>query len=143
MSPSRRHASGASAVRRLESLLGVLKFNEQGLIPAVIQDRKTQRVLTLCYFNREALTKSLTEGKVYVYRRSKGRVMLKGETSGHIQVIKRISVDCEGKSLLAEIDQRVACCHAGYFRCYFRRLAPSGTLSVTDRKVFDPERVYG
>ena len=122
--------------------MGSLQFNEHGLIPAVIQDAASARVLTLCYLNRDALARSLAERKVYVFRRSKNRLMLKGETSGHIQRIKRISVDCEGKSLLIEVAQRVACCHVGYFSCYHRRRTPAGGLRVTERRVFDPESVY-
>ena len=120
----------------------VLQFNDQGLIPAVVQDAKTKQVLTLCYLNREALEKSLKEGKVYVFRRSQGRLMLKGETSGHIQVIKEIRVDCEGKSLVLLVSQKVAACHAGYFTCYFRRVSRTGKLQTIGRKVFDPKRVY-
>lgn len=123
-------------------LLKVLRFNGQGLIPAVIQDAASKRVLTLCYLNREALKKSLQEGKVYIFRRSQNRLMLKGETSGHIQRITRVYVDCEGKSLLFQVRQRVAGCHAGYFSCYFRRLGPRGMLTVSERRVFDPANVY-
>lgn len=123
-------------------LLKVLRFNRQGLIPAVIQDAASKRVLTLCYLNREALRKSLAEGKVYVFRRSQRRLMLKGETSGHIQRITRIYVDCEGKSLVFQVRQRVAGCHTGYFSCYFRRLGPRGLLTVSERRVFDPARIY-
>ena len=122
--------------------LEVLQCNDQGLIPTVIQDRKTQQVLTLCYLNEAALKKSLATGTVYVFRRSQKRLMQKGETSGHIQVIREVAVDCEGKSLLFLVDQRVAACHAGYFSCYFRRVSPSGKLRVKGRKVFDPKRVY-
>ena len=131
-----REASGAAA------LLAVIRFNEQGLVPAVIQDVTSHRVLTVCYLHEEALVRSLAEGVVYVFRRSQHRLMLKGETSGHIQRIVRVSVDCEGKSLLIEVRQRVACCHAGYFSCYHRRVTRKGQLTVTDRKVFDPVKVY-
>ena len=131
-----------SAIRNSQSLLKVLRFNGQGLIPAVIQDAASKRVLTLCYLNREALKKSLAEGKVYVFRRSQRRLMLKGATSGHIQRIARVYVDCEGKSLLFQVRQRVAGCHAGYFSCYFRRLGPRGMLTVSERRVFDPANIY-
>ena len=120
----------------------VLQFNDQGLIPAVIQDAKTKQVLTLCYLNREALDKSLKEGKVYVFRRSQNRLMLKGETSGHIQVIKEVRVDCEGKSLVLLVSQKVAACHAGYYTCYFRRVSRTGKLQTIGRRVFDPKQVY-
>ena len=124
------------------ALFRTIRFNEQELIPTVIQDARTKQVLTLCYLNRAALEKSLREGKVYVFRRSQHRLMLKGETSGHIQLIREVRVDCEGKSLLLLVSQRVAACHAGYYTCYFRRVSRSGALKAIGRKVFDPSRVY-
>jgi phosphoribosyl-AMP cyclohydrolase len=123
------------------ALMKVLRFNEQGLIPAVIQDAASKQVLTLCYLNRDALEKSLAEGKVYVYRRSQQRLMLKGETSGHIQRIREVRVDCEGKSLVLLVRQRVAACHAGYFTCYFR-VMKRGRLATVGKRIFDPESVY-
>lgn len=124
------------------TILKHLRFDRRGLIPTVIQDARSKRVLTLCYLNRGALTRSLAEGKVYVFRRSQNRLMLKGETSGHIQRIRQVHVDCEGKSLLFLVQQQVAGCHAGYFSCYFRRLGPHGTLVVSERRVFNPDTVY-
>ncbi len=126
----------------LRGLLAAIRFNEQGLIPSVIQDAATKQVLTLCYLNEAALRKSLTTGTVYVYRRSLKRLMQKGETSGHIQHIRQVLVDCEGKSLVFLVRQRVAACHAGYVTCYFRRLTARGTLQRVGRRVFDPARVY-
>ncbi|MBI3087636.1 MAG: phosphoribosyl-AMP cyclohydrolase [Candidatus Omnitrophica bacterium] len=123
-------------------ILKRLRFDRQGLIPAVIQDARSRRVLTLCYLSREALKRSLAEGKVYVFRRSQNRLMLKGETSGHTQRIRQVHVDCEGQSLLFLVEQQVAGCHAGYFSCYFRRLGPRGTLVVRERRVFNPTAVY-
>ena len=125
-----------------QTLLDVLHFDARGLIPVVIQDAKTKRVLTLCYLNRHAIERSLKTGKVHVFRRSQNRLMLKGETSGHVQTIRQILVDCEGKSLVLVVRQRVAACHAGYFTCYFRQLAPSGRLKTLGRRVFDPSKVY-
>ena len=98
----------------------VLVWNEQGLIPAVIQDDASGQVLTLCYMNREALEQTLETGMVYVFRRGAGRLMKKGETSGHTQAVKSIYIDCEGKSLTIRIDQKVAACHKNYFTCYYR-----------------------
>ena len=127
---------------KTQALLEVVRFNDQGLIPAVIQDARSKRVLTLCYLNRDALKKSLAEGTVYVFRRSQNRLMLKGETSGHIQLIRKVEVDCEGKSLILHVQQRVAGCHAGYFSCYYRGLSRTGRLTVGERRVFDPAPVY-
>ena len=111
-------------------------------MPAVIQDAKSGQVLTLCYLNRDALARSLKEGKVYVFRRSQRRVMLKGETSGHIQLIQEVRVDCEGKSLVFLVRQKVAACHAGYVTCYFRRVGKGGQLTTVGKRVFDPSQVY-
>ena len=124
-----------------DAFMDALHFDAQGLIPAVIQDAASRQVLTLCYLTRAALARSLREGKVYVFRRSLGRLMLKGETSGHIQRLKEVRVDCEGKSLLLLVRQRVAACHAGYFTCYFRRRSGRRLITV-GRKVFDPAKVY-
>ena len=127
---------------RATRLVKALRFDAQGLIPTVIQDAASKQVLTLCYLNRQALRKSLATGTVYLYRRSRNRLMQKGETSGHIQRIRQVLVDCEGKSLVFLVQQRVAACHAGYFTCYFRRLASNGNLRTIGRKVFDPAKVY-
>ena len=127
---------------KLRPFFEMLRFNEHGLIPAVIQDVKSKQVLTLCYLNGGALERTLREGKVYVYRRSQNRVMLKGETSGHTQTIRDVRVDCEGKSIVLLVAQRVAGCHVGYFSCYFRRLTKSRTLATVGRRVFNPKAVY-
>ena len=126
----------------LGRLFRVLKFDEDGLLPAVIQDATSGQVLTLCYLNRQALKKSLETGIVYLFRRSQRRLMKKGETSGHIQTIREVRVDCEGKSLVLLVSQRVAACHAGYFTCYFRRVSKDGALKTIGRRVFDPKTVY-
>jgi phosphoribosyl-AMP cyclohydrolase len=127
--------SGYRALRR------VLQFNDQGLIPTVIQDAKAKQVLTLCYLNEAALQKSLETGTVHLFRRSQNRLMQKGETSGHIQVIQEVAIDCEGKSLLFVVRQHVAGCHQGYLSCYFRRLK-NGRLAVAGHRLFDPSKVY-
>ena len=120
-----------------------LQFNDGGLIPAVIQDVTDNQVLTLCYMTREALEKTLETGLVHVFRRSKGRLMIKGETSGHTQAVKEVFIDCEGKSLVIKVEQKVAACHMGYRSCYFRRYRPEGDkFTVEEERVFNPEDVY-
>ncbi len=128
--------------KRYAALITMLHFNEQGLMPTVIQDAKSKQVLTLCYLNQAALKKSLETGTVYVFRRSQQRLMQKGETSGHIQRIRHVLIDCEGKSLVFLVQQHVAACHAGYFTCYFRRLGKEGRVVTFGRRVFDPAKVY-
>jgi phosphoribosyl-AMP cyclohydrolase len=124
-------------------LTKALKFDKNGLIPAVIVDAASGQVLVLCYMNEEAVRKTFETGKVYVFRRSKNRLMVKGETSGHVQLVKEVLVDCEGNSLVIKVEQKVAACHAGYFSCYYRRLDPkTGALEIIARRVFDPGKVY-
>jgi len=119
-----------------------IKFDDKGLIPCIIQDKKSGEVLTLCYMNCEALEKTLEEGFVYVYRRSKGRLMLKGETSGCTQKVKAVYIDCEGNSLLFKVDQKRAGCHEGYFSCYFLKMNRKGDFVISAKRVFDPSKAY-
>lgn len=123
-------------------MIDKLNFDEKGLIPAIIQDSKTNKVLTLCYMNKEALSKTLEEGKIYVFRRSKNRIMLKGETSGNTQVVKEALIDCAENSILFRVEQKVAACHEGYFTCYFRKIDKDGKVTITEKRIFNPEDVY-
>lgn len=124
------------------SFIDDLNFDDKGLMPAIIQDEETGIVLTLCYMNREALEKTLEEKKIYVYRRSKGRLMIKGETSGCIQEVQQVSVDCADNSLLFKVKQNRAACHVGYFTCYYRVADENGELKEQGNRVFDPKDVY-
>lgn len=124
-----------------EDFLKRLTFNSDGHVPAVIQD-ESGRVLTLCYMNRDAILKTLEEHFIYVYRRSLGKLMKKGETSGHVQEVKSVAIDCEGKSLLIRIKQHVAGCHKGYFSCYFEEYGRDGRFTITEPLVFSPDKVY-
>ncbi len=124
-------------------LLDQINFDDKGLVPAIIVDAKNGKVLTLCYMNAESLRATLESGRIHVFRRSKQRVMLKGESSGHTQTVKELFVDCADNSLLFKVEQEVAACHAGYFTCYFRRYNPDGDeFEITEEKLFDPKSVY-
>ncbi|HNX91662.1 MAG TPA: phosphoribosyl-AMP cyclohydrolase [Candidatus Omnitrophota bacterium] len=123
-------------------IIDELNFDEKGLIPAIIQDCKSLKVLTLCYMNKDALLKTLEEKMIYVFRRSKGRLMLKGETSGCTQKVKEVYIDCAENSVLFMVEQKRAACHEGYFTCYFRKLAKGGKTVIKDKRVFDPATVY-
>jgi len=126
----------------MSDIVSNIKFDEKGLVPAIIQDDKSGMVLTLCYMNKEALEKTLETGIVYVFRRSKGRLMMKGETSGCTQAVKSVYIDCEGNSILFRIEQKRAACHTGYFTCYFRKLGKLGELVIEGKPLFDPKEVY-
>ena len=126
----------------VQALLDAIGFKD-GLVPAIIQEADGD-VLTLCYMDRTALAKTLDSGLVHVFRRSKGRVMLKGETSRHTQEVQRVCVDCEGNSLLVVVRQHVAACHTGYRTCYYREYKQdTDEFSVCAEKMFDPDSVYG
>jgi phosphoribosyl-AMP cyclohydrolase len=126
----------------MEKLLQDLTFKD-GLIPAIIVNAEDDQVLTLCYMNEDALRKTIETGVVHLFRRSKGRLMKKGETSGHTQHLEELRVDCAGNSILLKVHQRVAGCHKGYMSCFYRRYdAANDRWTVEDEKVFDPDDVY-
>lgn len=118
------------------------KFDEKRLLPVVIQDAKTKEVLMLAYMNKQALGATLKKGLVHFWSRSRKKLWLKGESSGHTQKVKGIYVDCDTDAVLIAVDQKGGACHTGYRSCFYRKLEKSGKLKVVDKKVFDPEKVY-
>ena len=123
--------------------LDALKWDDEGLISVVFQDYESGEVLTLAYMNREALERTLDTGRVHVFRRSHGRVMLKGETSGNVQLVKEMWVDCDADALVMKIEQvGGAACHEGYRSCFFRKVEGEA-FTVAAERVFDPQEVYG
>jgi len=119
-----------------------LDFDKMGgLVPAIIQDWKTGQVLMLAYMNPIAWEKTLETGRAWFYSRSRDKQWMKGEESGNVQMVKEVFVDCDDDTVLLKVEQvGEAACHKGYVSCFFRKL--DGELSIVDRKVFDPERVY-
>lgn len=104
-------------------LMQEVKFDAQGLVPAVIQDAHAKKVRMLAYMNEEALQKTLETGKVHYYSRSRKKLWLKGETSGNYQYLKGISMDCDGDTLLLQIEQENGIsCHTGHATCFYRSL---------------------
>ncbi len=118
------------------------KFQD-GLIPAVIQDRKSGKVLMLGYMNDAAYEQTLSSGFVTFFSRSRQKLWTKGETSGHRLLVKEIRVDCDSDALLIQADLAgPGCCHLGYKSCFFRKLTPVGEEIILARE-FDPSKVYG
>ncbi len=116
----------------------------EGIVPVIIQDHETGEVLMLAYMNQEAWDKTLSTGKVHYYSRSRNKLWLKGETSGHTQDVKAIYIDCDTDTILIKINQHGgAACHEGYRSCFFREREGSGQWQVIGERVFDPETVYG
>lgn len=121
-----------------------LKFDERGLIPAIVQDATDGQVLTLAYMNGESLRLTLETGLTHFYSRSRQRIWRKGEESGHIQRVREIYFDCDEDALLIKAEQVVAACHTGRRSCFYRRLHPSPEVpEEVGRQQFDPEAVYG
>ena len=122
----------------------MLKFDRQGLIPAVIQDDTTAEVLMVAFMNEEALRLTRETGFTHFFSRSRNAIWRKGEQSGHVQEVRDIFVNCEENSLLIRVAQRGdAACHEGYRSCYYRRLQPNDSYETVAERIFDPEVVYG
>jgi phosphoribosyl-AMP cyclohydrolase len=125
------------------NLVDELEFGKDELLPVAITDHADHRLLVLCFLNREALEKTLETGLVHVYRRSKSVVVAKGVTSGHVQKVQEIRVNCDKNSLEIRVDQQVAACAHGYYSCYYRRWhAQDNRWETIDEPIFDPEQVY-
>lgn len=99
-----------------------IKFDSNGLIPAIIQDYKNNEILMLAYMNKESLEKTLSIGKTCFFSRSRQKLWLKGETSGHFQLVKEIYLDCDNDTLLIKVDQINVACHTGNRSCFFKKM---------------------
>ncbi|HUV09128.1 MAG TPA: phosphoribosyl-AMP cyclohydrolase [Spirochaetia bacterium] len=122
----------------------MLDFEKSGgLIPAIAQDHVTGQVLMLAYMNRESWELTIRTGIAHYWSRSRNKLWKKGESSGNIQEVKEVRIDCDGDCILLEIHQvGDAACHTGYTSCFYRRLVGE-ELAVDGEKVFDPEEKYG
>ena len=114
----------------MKSLIENLHFDENGLIPAIIQDEKSGKVLMMAYMNAEALEKTITTGKTWFYSRKRKTLWNKGETSGHYQLVKDIFIDCDQDTLLITVEQKGAACHTGFNSCFHRQVSEKGISST-------------
>src|SRR5271168_3902635 len=103
-----------------------MKFNADGLIPAIVQEQSTGRVLMMAWMNRASLESTIATGKTHFWSRSRQKFWMKGETSGHTQAVKDIAFDCDGDTLLIQVEQTGAACHEGYKSCFFRSALDGG-----------------
>lgn len=126
----------------MDESLDVVKFDEKGLVPAIIQDIDSGQVLMVAYMNRTALQRTIETGKTHFWSRSREKYWMKGESSGHTQDVQEIYIDCDADSVLVKVKQRGAACHEGYYSCFFRRLSAERDWTVVGERVFDPEQVY-
>ncbi len=115
----------------------------QGILPVIVQDHSTGKVLMLAYMNEEAWEKTLETKKAHYWSRSRKKLWLKGETSGHTQEVMEILIDCDMDTILLKVIQKGgAACHEGYESCFFRRYE-NGKWKIVGEKIFDPQEVYG
>jgi phosphoribosyl-AMP cyclohydrolase len=116
--------------------------NTDGLLPAIVQEYESGDILMLAYINRESWERTLQTGKAHFWSRSRKKIWLKGETSGHVQIIHDILIDCDDDTVVFKVEQvGGAACHTGYRSCFFRRI--NGLeLQIIGEKIFDPDTVY-
>jgi phosphoribosyl-AMP cyclohydrolase len=122
-----------------------LAFSKKdGLLPAIVQDFKTGKVLMLAYINEVSWGKSLETGETHFWSRSRQEIWHKGGTSGHVQKIREIYADCDNDTILFKVEQRGgAACHTGFESCFHQKIDKNGDSVIVGDKVFDPEKVYG
>jgi phosphoribosyl-ATP pyrophosphohydrolase/phosphoribosyl-AMP cyclohydrolase len=125
----------------MENIGDAIKWDSRGLIPVVVQDERTRDVVMVGYMNAEALDLTCRTGRAHYYSRSRNKLWLKGETSGHYQEVRDLFLDCDGDTLLLLVDQKVAACHTGYWSCFYRCWREGWT--EVGEKAFDAKTVYG
>lgn len=115
----------------------------KGLLPAIVQDWQTGQVLMLAYMNQEAWDQTLATRKAHYWSRSRNELWLKGGTSGHVQMVKEIFIDCDGDTILLKVEQLGGgACHTGYKSCFFQKIKENGIIEIVGEKGFDPQEVY-
>ncbi len=120
-----------------------IKWNEQGLVPAIAQDWQTGEVLMLAWMNLESLQLTLSEGRAIYWSRSRQALWRKGEESGHVQQLKELRIDCDADTVLIKVEQLGGiACHTGRRSCFYRR-REQGSWQVTDEIVKSPDEIYG
>ena len=126
------------------NIIQQLKFDSEGLIPAIAQEEKSGEVLMMAWMNRESLQRTIETGRATYWSRSRKKIWMKGEESGNIQEICSIHVDCDGDVVLLKVSQvGGAACHTGHRTCFYREVVEKGeSLKEQDQLVFNPKTVY-
>lgn len=114
-----------------------LKYNADGLVTAVVQDSSNDQVLMVAHMNAEAVDRTVETGRATFWSRSRDQLWIKGETSGHVQWVNEILVDCDGDTVLLRVDQVGAACHTGCRTCFFRAVNESGDLSTVAKPIVE------
>jgi len=119
-------------------MIDKINFDDKGLVPAIIQDHKSGQVLMMAYMNAKSLQKTIETGRTWFFSRSRQRLWMKGESSGHIQKVKNIFYDCDEDTLLIQVEQTGAACHTGHYSCFYRCMDGK----ETEEQVFDLDKIY-
>jgi phosphoribosyl-AMP cyclohydrolase len=125
-------------------ILDMVKFNEDGLVPAIAQDAATGDVLMMAWMTREALQLTIETGRATYWSRSRNKLWIKGEESGNIQEVRSLAIDCDADAILMKINQiGEAACHTGHRSCFYREVSDAGaSIRETSVPIFDPKKVY-
>jgi phosphoribosyl-AMP cyclohydrolase len=127
----------------MKTLLEATKFDSNGLLTAVVQDAETGEVLMVSFMNKESLERTLETGKATYWSRSRQKLWVKGEESGHLQTVHSIHLDCDGDALLLRVHQAGGACHTGHRSCFYREVMDHGNAFREQQDlVFDPDEVY-
>lgn len=126
-----------------KNFLETVRFDDNGLVPAIVQDHETGKVLMMAWMNRESLEMTLKKKKACYWSRSRQKLWLKGESSGNMQDVHDILIDCDGDTLLLKVSQKGGACHVGYHSCFYRKAKSDLSLEICDTLMFNPEDVYG
>ncbi len=113
-----------------------------GLVPVIAQDASSGEILMLAFANKEAVELTLKTGHAHYFSRSRKKIWEKGATSGHIQEIVEIRLDCDNDTLLYKVRQTGGACHTGYYSCFHKIITPDGNIRINGIKVFNPEEIY-
>mgnify|MGYP003744194525 FL=1 len=121
-----------------------MKYDSNGLIPAIIQEESTGKVLMMAYMNKDSIEMTVKTGKTHFWSRSRNKFWMKGESSGHIQLVKSISFDCDADTLLIQVEQIGVACHEGYKTCFYRTVNTNDeTIVINQERLVDPDKIYG
>ncbi len=125
-------------------ILNQLKFDSNGLIPAIAQDAITGEVLMVAYMNEAAVRATIETKKATYWSRSRQKFWIKGESSGHFQIVQSMYLDCDQDCILLKIDQKGAACHTGFRSCFYRKVDDAGNELITEGvPLVNPDEVYG
>jgi phosphoribosyl-AMP cyclohydrolase len=126
---------------QIEQALEEIKFDRDGLVPAIVQQHDTGEILMMAWMNRDAIRASLTEGRACYWSRSRAKLWRKGETSGQVQLLREVRLDCDGDALLLLVDQTGVACHTGQRSCFFRAWRDDAWAVITAPQV-SPDTLY-